>query len=624
MKRSQARKQVKIATIRLSPLKVLIEQSYSTKAYRQVNAVLQPAEPRPPLISVPHSGRKDVFSSAQTRRPDPHTAMKSSLDHQPGWHRPEANKRPPEKKGKPVMKHKGSSESTNELTETLQTAVCPSIAKPPVLGLEQMKLRVIRLNLLRRCRKVRTEAEVEDITRIMYNDRAHIVAVFKDFLIYDDIKELLRAYLPKTEAVRELRKISTKLRAEKFVPCDIALEEQLILKKGKERKEKVRRIKGDRPAEEDGSTFFRTAFLNSLAKEDLSNSLSRLPANSLECSDDEDSQRILELLRELNSHDISLHVKKAHIELGQQKTKKAKAGLNKRICGNAITAKTEPKSKTKTALRSAINGQCANKGRYRPSTATQRSQPTKAISNTLSQQHPAVLSPRTVRLAPGTMSKLDSVLKQQDSSISSSSIDRLSKCTLRNYGIQRRDSHGLDNKESTLLSILGTELSRDRGSVSQSPKTPLFQLRSLETAHAFRPKDRAPASRENNYFTVSQGQKPAAVVHASANLAKGKAEVHSQCSKRIPAEKLQVYYKTAADTRKNKKCGVQNGSAPHVSTAALLLKSSEIARLAKKKIAVAIVGKKSAVKQTVKKCISPTDPDRGRAEGKQKVRYIIK
>ncbi len=674
MKKAESHKQVKVATIHLNPLKVLIEQSYSTKAYHQVKAVLQSGEPKPKLLTTLHNTRKEVVSSAMAKRPDTKYKSKpgAATAGATGKHHTEISHVQDSggSGGKGKLKHKTSTESTNELTDTLPTGPCQSIGffPKPLNPAEQHKQNVIRWNLLRSYRDAKTESDIEDVNKIIYNDRAHIVAIFKDYLIYDDIKDILPSYIPVRESITLLPRIIRAVKP-KFVPCDAILAEQKILKKGKERKEKVRRIKEeDKLVEEDGSTFFRTAFMNSLAKEDLSNSLSRLPANSLECSNDEDSKRILELMKEINSNDVSLHVKKAHIELRsapkeevkkrpsqQTKTnakKKPANELNKRI---GAAPKSKPSGKQISAARAVpprnvISSQGCP-GKYRPPTAMQTKGPMLS---------PYFVSPRTVRVAPD--SKLDSAAKH-DSSIGASSIDGLSKGTFRNFRLQHKDSHGLENKESTLLSILGdskSQASKDLGSVSQSSqKSPhaIFQFRSLETDRRrpgleAQPPRKNTATASSNYFAgynkqvkAKSKEKPGSrqlkVREGERYIKACKVEVKSQCSKRSEQEKCQDYYRTnRKDPKPSSKALKSIKEEPKKlrspiaeSTATLLLKSSQIARLVKQKHAgvqspvgnrpPTVLGKKGGETQRqrlspdpsvtynkarpVKKCFSPNE-----------------
>ncbi len=170
----------------------------------------------------------------------------------------------------------------------------------------ERKRRIVRLNILRQCSKMAAATGTEYINSLVYNDRVHIVTVFKDYLVFDETKEVLTSYCNLEESRTKLRTF-TRVARQQYEPWIPALKEHRFLDKAREKKEKIRKIKeADKPGSEDGSTFLRTAFMNSLAKEDLSNSLSRLPANSLDCSKEEDCTRIVHLLAALNDRDGSL------------------------------------------------------------------------------------------------------------------------------------------------------------------------------------------------------------------------------------------------------------------------------------------------------------------------------
>jgi hypothetical protein len=139
----------------------------------------------------------------------------------------------------------------------------------------------------------------EGINKIIYNDNSHLVALFKDFLIYEDVKELLEIY----NGVRSKYKLAELI---KEAPKNIVLSTYLIsqtkaAKQAVKKRNKIRKIKTeDKEQQGEQSTLFKTDFINNLAKEDLSNSISVLPTTSIECSQSEDVKKIEELLKELN------------------------------------------------------------------------------------------------------------------------------------------------------------------------------------------------------------------------------------------------------------------------------------------------------------------------------------
>lgn len=189
------------------------------------------------------------------------------------------------------------SQSTSEYTETLATL-------PAGKTHDTYWQSRVKYNLMKECRRCGDEANVESVNRIIYNDSAHLVAVFKDYLIYEDVKELLQVC-----NIVQSRYLLAKLTKE--TPRNLVLSTYLIsktkaFKQATKRRNKILRMKAeDIESREEESTLFRTEFINSLAKEDLSNSVSALPANSLECSQSEDIKKIGELLAELNNCDQS-------------------------------------------------------------------------------------------------------------------------------------------------------------------------------------------------------------------------------------------------------------------------------------------------------------------------------
>ena len=76
------------------------------------------------------------------------------------------------------------------------------------------------------------------VNDIIYNDDTHLVSMFKDFLIYDDISEFLKRYYTKEEAYPRLNKIFTFYDSfSKVFPNYIALEESKYMFKNIERKQ---------------------------------------------------------------------------------------------------------------------------------------------------------------------------------------------------------------------------------------------------------------------------------------------------------------------------------------------------------------------------------------------------
>ncbi len=178
---------------------------------------------------------------------------------------------------------------------------------------------VIKGSLLKACKKAQEEYNTECIEKIIYNDKGHIVSLFKDYLVFDDIKELLVRFFTRKESHKRLRELIAKEKQHR--PFQMHWEDYSLLAKAQEKKAKIVKLKNESNGnkqqhageEEEGSTFLRTAYMNSLAKEDLSNSLSRLPANSLECSNEEDCGKIIGLLSALNEKDVSA-IRKSRLE----------------------------------------------------------------------------------------------------------------------------------------------------------------------------------------------------------------------------------------------------------------------------------------------------------------------
>ena len=73
--------------------------------------------------------------------------------------------------------------------------------------LRKSLLAVARENLERKYLTSRDYYNVKIVNDIIYNENAHIVSVFKDYLIYDDVSEFLKRFYAEHEAVTRLPKI---------------------------------------------------------------------------------------------------------------------------------------------------------------------------------------------------------------------------------------------------------------------------------------------------------------------------------------------------------------------------------------------------------------------------------
>jgi len=261
--------------LKLHPLKTLIEQSYLNKSRSEIDAILSP---------IPTSNSSFHLLGETYRVKNEVEILKFKCSEQ--------NK---------VIQIRDS-QSTSEYTETLPTL-------PTGKSSGYYFQNWIKYNLLRQYRVNSGLFNLENINKIIYNDNSHLVAQFKDFLIYEDVKELLQMY----NGTRSKCKL---VELVKKTPKNLVLFTYLInqtnaVKQAIKKRNKIRKIKAeDREHQGEQSTLFKTGFMNSLAKEDLSNSISVLPTISLECSQNEDMRKIEihlvgELLGELNNDDKS-------------------------------------------------------------------------------------------------------------------------------------------------------------------------------------------------------------------------------------------------------------------------------------------------------------------------------
>ena len=158
---------------------------------------------------------------------------------------------------------------------------------------------IIEQSIPRRHKKYYDSYILESMNRIIYNDNGHLVSIFKDYLIYDDSKELLFQYYNHERSIGMLKDL-IKRNDKKFIFSTYMLCENKIFKKASVKKAKIRKIRGeDLKQRADGSTFFGTSFIDEL--EEASSSLSRITTNSFETSINEIG-KIRDLLLELNKH----------------------------------------------------------------------------------------------------------------------------------------------------------------------------------------------------------------------------------------------------------------------------------------------------------------------------------
>eukprot|EP00826_Nyctotherus_ovalis_P050167 TRINITY_DN6122_c0_g1_i14.p2 TRINITY_DN6122_c0_g1~~TRINITY_DN6122_c0_g1_i14.p2 ORF type:complete len:340 (+),score=77.55 TRINITY_DN6122_c0_g1_i14:1099-2118(+) len=169
-----------------------------------------------------------------------------------------------------------------------------------LLKMPKSFVELIRGNLVEKCKKWCELHATENINKIIYNDRAHLVSVFKDHLIYDDSKELLVQYYSHKRSVKALKELA-RGNERRFVFSTFSLCENKIFKKATMKRAKIRKLESENlKRHANASTFFGTTFMNSL--EDVSNSISKINSNSLETSVN-DVRKIKDLLTELNTID---------------------------------------------------------------------------------------------------------------------------------------------------------------------------------------------------------------------------------------------------------------------------------------------------------------------------------
>lgn len=76
------------------------------------------------------------------------------------------------------------------------------------MNLDDEYFNLMNVNLQKKYLTSKEYYNVKVINDIIYNEESHIVSVFKDYLINDDLSEFLRRIYSKTECVERLPKIT--------------------------------------------------------------------------------------------------------------------------------------------------------------------------------------------------------------------------------------------------------------------------------------------------------------------------------------------------------------------------------------------------------------------------------
>jgi len=135
--------------------------------------------------------------------------------------------------------------------------------------------KIVSRNLCKRCKKLELTIETESINRVLYNLPYHIVALFKDYLIQDDLNEFLHRFYRDYESAPRLNKIAEYYEQEgKVAPSYVLFDAGNLFAKRKKRQAKILLMKYYEKLEsvQDQTTLFNTKFMESMYKERLDNS----------------------------------------------------------------------------------------------------------------------------------------------------------------------------------------------------------------------------------------------------------------------------------------------------------------------------------------------------------------
>jgi hypothetical protein len=233
----------------LYSLKHLVERSYTTKPLSEVKAILSPITPLARKTSRHKMSRCGISLIS--------------------------------------IKPKQDSQSTNEYTETNTT----------IDNIDSYYKLLIKKNLYHTHTHYTQQTYSDHINKILYNDKAHIVAIYKDFLIYEDIKELFGS---SKYSFREVMSNSKGV----SVFDTYRTNGNRVIRRGLVKKSKVNKWREMGNGCGENSTVFFSGFFDELAKEDLSNSCSEIPFEYCKLSYSEPS--LSRLLNELSNDSIEV------------------------------------------------------------------------------------------------------------------------------------------------------------------------------------------------------------------------------------------------------------------------------------------------------------------------------
>jgi len=167
--------------------------------------------------------------------------------------------------------------------------------------------KLIKNNLLKRCSRINLSINRDGINKIICNFPSHIVAVFKEYLIYDDANEFLYRFYKEYEGQIRLSKI-IKTCNEKWMPSYMMLRVSKIFYKKEKRRAKIILMKRaeELDCESNESSLFDTKFMNSLAKDDVENSHSKLLLSEYSLASEKGFSQLFHELSQLVSRKSSI------------------------------------------------------------------------------------------------------------------------------------------------------------------------------------------------------------------------------------------------------------------------------------------------------------------------------
>lgn len=209
---------------------------------------------------------------------------------------------------------------------------------------------------------------VRIINDIIYNEKAHIVAKFKDFLIFDDTSEFMRRHFKINESKQRLRKVLDFYDTySKIFANYIILPEAKYMYKNIQRKQKMidgqQRTYNEEKLPKETDKIFNTEIYNSIMNqtenlpliEENSNMSLELLIDTINKNDKEKDDPITSKNKEKEIKDLNFNTICSHVNLTVSEKEEKNKNVVTTTSINNVNTTTTSKSKVKNEIKKTIN-----------------------------------------------------------------------------------------------------------------------------------------------------------------------------------------------------------------------------------------------------------------------------